>query len=1064
MDPPSVAKLATPRISRTIARPRVLKAMERALRDGHCWIAAPGGYGKTTALVTYLQTRGEPHIWCRVDEGDQDIASFFHDLKLSLPGGEAAGLPLFGVEYANQPEAFARRFFRAYFAALPAAMLLVLDDLHAADSPAFRRVLAVLLQEVPHSVRCICAARTMPPPELEDLALKGGLTVLDQTLLQFTASEAQALVRRRLGRDATVDVAAARGWAVGLVLLAEGGRATSSLAGPESAMFDSLGRQLFDTLPAAEQQMLLMLSLLPEPTPALAAAMARSYDAPALLERLHQRQLLVTRGTAGPDSFRLHDLLREFLARRLAGLPPHEQVDLRRRAAEVLDAAGHVDAAIDVALKGGLWELARRLIADRADEVLAQGRRATLIEWCAALPSIEEHAWLCYWLGVAHMADDAAAVTWLSRAWELFCEQDDARGQCLAVARAVLVKTDSWRTHEGLALWTMRAMQQLDRGLPDLAGEDELMVLIGMLRALDFAPEYSQAAPAETRLLERLLERLAEAGRFPPSLRLLASEALIEHAGSSGQSALFEAAVDSVVNDLADPQASPWALGLWLVAFGAASGRYFTFSRRGFPYPTPEAALRTAISIGEDERLRGVEFGGLYHLQLQMKLRNEVAEFEALVARLAQIADSRNTTQVAVVADCEAALCTLKADLPAAHRACERFMSAIAAADEPPIERWPHFITKFQVLLADQGPTEAADFLGGLAGMFDGATRLRTDACMTIAAALAAKRSGHEAYPDQLRAAITQVREASWSAVLPNLPDLLAELCADALDLDVEPAFCRTLIHQRRLRSPARRPRRWPWRLKIHVLGEFRLEIDGAPLDLGPKPPTRALDIVRALAMSRGHDLPLETLCDWLWPDAEGDRARAACEQSLHRLRKLLGRADLIVQREGRLRLASEYVWVDLDDWDARVDAALALNLMTCEAQGVAQTTFDGFPGPPRADDHAWSLQAPERLRGKFVELARRLGAAQEAAGRPAEACAIYLRALDRYPNCAPLHEALIRGRIGQADTSGAIEDFIRYERMMRASSESPPSASIRALVRPLLDTQPPLVVGISQT
>ena len=56
--------------------------------------------------------------------------------------------------------------------------------------------------------------------------------------------------------------------------------------------------------------------------------------------------------------------------------------------------------------------------------------------------------------------------------------------------------------------------------------------------------------------------------------------------------------------------------------------------------------------------MRGVEFGALYHLQLLMKMRNDFSEFATLIARLAEIADSRYTTQVAVAADCQAALHT----------------------------------------------------------------------------------------------------------------------------------------------------------------------------------------------------------------------------------------------------------------------------------------------------------------------------------------------------------------------------------------------------------------------
>lgn len=75
------------------------------------------------------------------------------------------------------------------------------------------------------------------------------------------------------------------------------------------------------------------------------------------------------------------------------------------------------------------------------------------------------------------------------------------------------------------------------------------------------------------------------------------------------------------------------------------------------------------------------------------------------------------------------------------------------------------------------------------------------------------------------------------------------------------------------------------------------MELNGAPVNPGAKPPTRSLDILRVLAISKDHACSLQDIYEWLWPDAEGDQAKAACEQALHRLRKLLSAPHLIVQR-----------------------------------------------------------------------------------------------------------------------------------------------------------------------
>ncbi|HET6160248.1 MAG TPA: BTAD domain-containing putative transcriptional regulator [Dongiaceae bacterium] len=1061
MSPRFVAKLSAPRQARIVPRPRVQELIDDALRAGVCWLAAPAGYGKTTALVDYLHNVGAPYVWFRVDEGDQDIARFYHYLARSLRSAKAVDrMPVFSAEYADRPREFARRFFRAYFEHLEPGTVLAFDDLHYADSADFRGMLAVMLHELPDGIRCVCMSRSLPQEELSDLALRGQIIVIDQSAIVFSDAEARNLVALRSKRGGATDVATARGWAVGLVLLAERGAAVKpagndDASGGQHALFDVLGRHFFYTLPSADQNMLLELNLLPEISSDLANAMIGSGEGTRLLERLYQNQLLISRVESNRDVFQLHALLREFLDYRLMmDSPPADRARLRERAATILRAAGRMDEAVILALQAEAWPLARDLILERAAPAIAQGRRTTFIEWCGKLPAAEMDAWLFYWLGVAHMPDDAAAERCFARAWAAFDQNADVRGQCLTFARAVLVKTGSWRTHEGLATWTQRAWQRLDQGLPELPPEEELLVWTAIVRSLDFTNEDWSGKSSGDALTLKLLDRLSRrSDGESTALRLLASETMMERAISIGRADFFEQAIDSVIDDLRDPAASPWALGMWLVCFGAGSSRYFHYSRRGFPYSSAEHALRAAIEIGESQSLHGVEFGALYHLQLLMKLRNDFTEFARLVARLSEIADSRYSTQVGVVADCRAALHTRQRNFAEAYRDCDRFMASIEAANEPILERWPHYVTKYQVLLADHRPKDAAALLADLLPRLEGGMHDRTTLCIRAAEALGAKWERDAAtYLDHLRAFAADLRAVNWPGVLLNLPDLLAELLADALDQDIEVEFCRSMIAERHLAVPERRPASWPWALKVHVLSEFRIERNGEILDLGTKPPTRALDILRLLAISKDHACSLETLQDTLWPDLDGDQAKAACDQALHRLRRLLGAADLIVQREGRLRLVLDKVWVDLADWESRLKQ-LPSTSANYAAQLEVERLFLSFPGPLRLHGQAgtWSLPIAERLRDEFVELAIRLGKQCEAQNDRTSARNNYLRALESYPESARISLALIQARLAEGDVAGAIDDYSRYERTLRAAGGEAPSPAIRALIQPLL-------------
>lgn len=172
---------------------------------------------------------------------------------------------------------------------------------------------------------------------------------------------------------------------------------------------------------------------------------------------------------------------------------------------------------------------------------------------------------------------------------------------------------------------------------------------------------------------------------------------------------------------------------------------------------------------------------------------------------------------------------------------------------------------------------------------------------------------------------------------------------------------------------------------------------------------------------------------------------KAACEQALHRLRKLLGHADFVVQREGKLRLAPDKVWVDLEDWETRLGRALKHDV-AAEAEEV----FRAFPGPLFHDEGSahWALPAVERVRSKLVDLALRLGRRLEAGANRDAAVSVYLRALDLYPTSERCYEALLRARLARGDTAAALEDYRRYERILKSSLQSKPSPAIRALLK----------------
>jgi hypothetical protein len=128
----------------------------------------------------------------------------------------------------------------------------------------------------------------------------------------------------------------------------------------------------------------------------------------------------------------------------------------------------------------------------------------------------------------------------------------------------------------------------------------------------------------------------------------------------------------------------------------------------------------------------------------------------------------------------------------------------------------------------------------------------------------------------------------------------------------------------------------------------------------------------------------------------------------LHRLRRILPQPDLIVQRDGRLKLASERIWIDLEDWEQQpVGTGVA-----------ALDRLREFRGPlvqpdrlsPRAGDVA------DRVRGEYLAQVKRCVDSLVQEHSFERALQILYVALGHYPATAAFSESIAKTRLLQND------------------------------------------------
>ena len=238
--------------------------------------------------------------------------------------------------------------------------------------------------------------------------------------------------------------------------------------------------------------------------------------------------------------------------------------------------------------------------------------------------------------------------------------------------------------------------------------------------------------------------------------------------------------------------------------------------------------------------------------------------------------------------------------------------------------------------------------------------------------------------------------------------------------------------------------------LEIRLLGGCRLFVDGREGDL-------RYDKVRLLlawlAMGQGVPHRREQLASQLWPDADGDAARANLRHALHVLRTALGPAHEALRGDRQTVLLA----ADVSQCDALALAAayahfsrelnaaedvVALERAACMYGG---TFLAGVDTPEDEEFDAWVRHQREATASWAAHLWRRLAALRLASGMTREALAAARRLLDVAPldepaNCLYM-EAL--ARIDGADA--ALAHYAALCRRLADDSDAEPDAQTKA-------------------
>jgi LuxR family transcriptional regulator, maltose regulon positive regulatory protein len=398
--PLAEAKLAAPRQSTGLVdRPRIMEILDAGADSALTLVAAPPGFGKSTAVRSWCATRRQPLAWVTLDARDDDPVRLWTYIATAVdrirPGLGQRTLGQLGVtaDVSGPLDVLLNRI-----AGFGGQLAIVLDDVQTVTDREALESIEYVAAHLPGNARLIVITRIDPALGQSRLRAAGALAELRADDLAFTVPEARELLVER-GKvpvgDGEIELLHARteGWPAALVLATLWLRRTPDLraavrefGGDQRFVADYLLSEVIGSLDPVLRPFVLRVSILGRFTPELCDGVLDRTDSASLLAELERSIPFVVRMERG-GWYRVHSLLAELAELQLTAHEPGAVAETHRRAAQWLRSKGLAIEAADHAIAAADHELLAELLVEHHLALIRTGGARTLLGWVRTLPT-----------------------------------------------------------------------------------------------------------------------------------------------------------------------------------------------------------------------------------------------------------------------------------------------------------------------------------------------------------------------------------------------------------------------------------------------------------------------------------------------------------------------------------------------------------------------------------------------------------------------------------------------------------------------------------------------------
>ena len=312
-------------------RPRLDKLLSGIASRPLTVVAATAGFGKTTAVRSYLARSRLRCAWVSLTSGGELV--FWDKLCRAV----SVFSPEKGAELASislpKSDVQAARVVDLANGVTGGLFVLVIDDYQLLpDESRVNDLIKLIVLEEPRNFRLVLISRSLPAVDPVTLTAKGLCAIVTSAELAFTPQETDCYLASRglrlAGRAVAKICRDTGGWISAIFLVSEGVR-NGLAAGGEGGIDSLIEENFFSALDGESRAVLVRLSSLDSFTGEQAVYAARSEKAAALLAGLARQNAFTTVDAA--DRYSFHSLLRSHLAKKRSD-PEYKETLLRSAA------------------------------------------------------------------------------------------------------------------------------------------------------------------------------------------------------------------------------------------------------------------------------------------------------------------------------------------------------------------------------------------------------------------------------------------------------------------------------------------------------------------------------------------------------------------------------------------------------------------------------------------------------------------------------------------------------------------------------------------------------------